>query len=138
MSKAKAVVLTVNYKSADSVLAFLESLECSKALRDIEVVVVDNSAGQEQLCSIQTAVGKCTNVELISSGTNRGYFGGAKTGIDEYLREGREFPDWVIVCNHDILIEDKDFFRKLFRQDPKTVGVVAPCIQSLPGNLDQN
>ncbi|MHB8499957.1 MAG: glycosyltransferase family 2 protein, partial [Candidatus Acidiferrales bacterium] len=45
---------------------------------------------------------------------------------------------WVIVCNHDVLIEDPDFFSKLFSQDPMAVGVIAPRIQALPAGVEQN
>jgi GT2 family glycosyltransferase len=73
----------------------------------------------------------------MKSATNRGYFGAARSAFDQYLRQGHTLPDWVIVCNHDIQIEDKEFFSKLFCQDP-TVGVIAPRIQALPGRADQN
>ena len=134
----KALVITVNYKSADSALEFLASLERSKARAEIETIIVDNSPGEEELSRMRTVVTNYRNVQLLESPTNRGYFGGARFAFDRYLEEGNALPDWVIVCNHDILIEDEDFFSKLFDRDPKTAGVIAPCIQSRPGNLDQN
>ena len=132
------VVITVNYKSADSALELLASLERTKAFLEIEVIIVDNSPGEEGLSSMRAAVTKHTNAELLESPTNRGYFGGARFGFDRYLEQEGNLPDWVIVCNHDIQIEDKEFFSKLFQENPKTVGVIAPCIQSMPDNLDQN
>lgn len=138
VGKSKAVVITINYKSADSALAFLASLERIKAFSEIEVIIVDNSPGDEGLSRIRTAVAKCTNAELLESSTNRGYFGAARFAFDHYRAQGNLLPDWVIVCNHDISIEDKDFFTKLLRENPEGVGVIAPRILGLPGKVDQN
>lgn len=138
VGKSKAVVITINYKSADSALAFLASLERIKAFSEIEVIIVDNSPGDEGLSRIRTAVAKCTNAELLESSTNRGYFGAARFAFDHYRAQGNLLPDWVIVCNHDISIEDKDFFTKLLQENPEGVGVIVPRILGLPGKVDQN
>jgi GT2 family glycosyltransferase len=88
--------------------------------------------------SIRSTVTEFPNAELIESPTNRGYFGAARFALDHYLEQGNGLPDWVIVCNHDVLIEDKDFFSRLLCQDTRTAGVIAPRIQALPGRVDQN
>jgi len=134
----RAIVITVSYKSADSVLAFLADVELANSLSEIRVIIVDNSPEDKRLSSIMDRVAKCTNIEAIQSPTNRGYFGAARFAFDHYLAQGNALPDWVIVCNHDIEIEDKEFFSKLLSQDPRAVGVIAPRIQALPGRVDQN
>ncbi len=136
--KSKAVVITVNYKSADSVSAFLTSLEGAKAFSEIEVVIVDNSPGEGELSRIRPAAGKYAHAKLIESPTNRGYFGAARFAFDHYLEQGNALPDWVIVCNADVQIEDEEFLSKLFCQDPESAGVIAPRIRVLPGRVDQN
>jgi GT2 family glycosyltransferase len=133
----KAVVITVNYKSADSALAFLASLEGTQAFSEIEVIMVDNSPG-EDLSHLRRAISLLDNSELLESSGNRGYFGAARFALDHYLAHRHVLPDWVIVCNHDVIIEDNDFFSKLFRENPETVGVMGPRIQALPGRVDQN
>jgi GT2 family glycosyltransferase len=136
--KPKATIVTVNFKSALSTLEFLDCLSHTKGFSEIEVVIADNSSGEEDLSSIRQAIAQLPNVELLVSAVNRGYFGAAKFGLDHYLAQGRGLPDWVIVCNHDVLIEDPDFFSKLFSQDPMAAGVIAPRIQVLPSRADQN
>jgi GT2 family glycosyltransferase len=136
--KYKAVLITVNYKSTDSVLAFLTSLERTEAFSQLKVIIVDNSPGEEYLSGMRAAVAKYTNAALMGSTSNRGYFGGARFALDHYQEQGNALPDWVIVCNHDVQIEDKDFFSKLFCEDPEMAGVIAPRIQALPGRVDQN
>lgn len=134
----KAIVITVNYKSAVSTLEFLGSLSHTKAFSEIAVVVADNSSGEEDLSTIKRSITQMPNVELLESPTNLGYFGAARFAFDHYLATGRDLPNWVIVCNHDVLIEDRDFFSKLFSQDPMAAGIIAPRIQVLPGRSDQN
>jgi GT2 family glycosyltransferase len=136
--KPKATIVTVNYKSVLSTVEFLDSLSHTKAFSEIAVVIADNSSGEEDLSSIRQAIAQLPNVELLVSAVNRGYFGAAGFALEHYLAQGRGLPDWLIVCNHDVLIEDPDFFSKLFSQDPMAVGVIAPRIQILPKGLDQN
>jgi len=53
---SKAVVITVNYKSIDSVLAFLASQQRIKTFCEIEVIIVNNSPGEEDLSCMRPAV----------------------------------------------------------------------------------
>lgn len=136
--KPKATIVTVNYKSGLSTLEFLDSLSQTKAFSEITVVIADNSSGEEDLLSLRQEISQLSNVELLVSAVNRGYFGAAGFALEHYLAQGRELPDWVIVCNHDVLIEDPDFFSKLFSHDPMAAGVIAPRIQVPPSRADQN
>src|SRR6266436_5241325 len=133
----KAIVITVNYKSAASTLEFLDSLQRVRGFSEIEVVIVDSASGEE-LSRIRKAIEQLSNVRLLESAENRGYFGAAKFGFEQYRAQGQDLPDWLIVCNHDVLIEDQDFFSRLFAQDPMATGVIAPRIQVLPSRTDQN
>jgi len=136
--KPKATIVTINFKSALSTLDFLDSLSHTKAFSEIAVVIADNSSEEEDLSTIKRTITQMPNVELLESSTNRGYFGAAKFALEHYLEKVNALPDWVIVCNHDVLIEDPDFFSKLFSQDAMAAGVIAPRIQVLPSRADQN
>jgi GT2 family glycosyltransferase len=133
-----ALVITINYKSAASVLDFFDSLARAKAFEETAVVIVDNSSEERDVSSIRQAIARTPNAYLLESSTNRGYFGAAKFALDHYLASSRNLPDWVIVCNHDVLIEDQDFLSKLFSQDPMVAGVIAPRIRVLHSREDQN
>ena len=116
----------------------LDSLRWLRGNRDVHVVISDNSCATEELLQIQTAVESFPNVQMLESSVNRGYFGGAVFALEQYLASGHALPDWTIVCNHDLRIEDEGFFAKLLREDPSTLGVIAPQIQTMPGGLHQN
>lgn len=137
-SHAKILVVVVHYRSNGAILEMLHSLEWLRGHNSVQLTIVDNASGSEELMKIRPAIVEFSNARLLESQTNQGYFGGARFGFDRYLEQKGYLPDWVIVCNHDIQIEDKEFFSKLFQENPKTAGVIAPCIQSMPDNLDQN
>jgi len=136
--KNRVLVVTVNYKSALTTLEFLDSLSRANGFSEVAVVVADNSSGEEDLSGVRQAIAQLPNVELLVSAVNRGYFGAAKFTLDHYLAQGRALPDWVIVCNHDIVIEDERFFEKLFACDPAMVGVLAPRIIIPSQAVEQN
>jgi len=132
------LVIIVNYKGEQSTLELLASLDRLRGFSDIDVIVVDNCSGEENLSKLRARVAQLSNVELLESATNRGYFGAAKFAYDHYLARGQALPDWVIVCNHDVIVEDEEFLLKLCYQDCLGLGVIAPRIQLTGSGLDQN
>lgn len=138
MGRSKALVVTVNYKSTDSVLSFLASLQRIRAFSEIEVIIVDNSPADDTVSRLIQETAFASNVRVLKSASNRGYFGGARWGMQRYLAEEPLMPDWVIVCNNDVVIRDSAFFEKLFERDAGSTGVLAPRIESLATRLDQN
>jgi len=137
-TNAKALVITVNYRGAADTLRLLESLRRLKGFSEIDVTVVDNFSTDGSPSAIRAAMSSLENVQLLESTMNRGYFGAAKWALREYLGSRKSLPDWVIVCNNDIVIQDGDFFSKLFEHDPTAVGALAPEIRSERTRLDQN
>jgi GT2 family glycosyltransferase len=136
--RGRILLVGVHYRNASSMLELLASLSVLRFVSDLTIRIVDNSSADEHPAEMRGTITQYPNAELVETSTNRGYFGAARLAFDQYLVEEHDLPDWVIVCNHDVLIEDRDFFGKLLREDPETVGVLAPRIQVWPGNLDQN
>ena len=134
----KAALITVNYGSALTIKRFLANLSRANAFSDLAVIIVDNSSDKKDVANIHEANEKFSNVEVLESATNLGYFGAARFAFDHYLMRGQSVPDWVIVCNHDVIVEDGDFFAKLFAHDPSAAGVIAPRIQIRESGVDQN
>jgi GT2 family glycosyltransferase len=137
-SRSRVLVITVHYKTTHGVLALLKSLQALREFSMTRTIVADNLSGGEYLAILRRGMPDIPSVELLELPANLGYFGAAKFAYDDYLAKGHDLPDWVIVCNHDVLIEDQDFFSKLFSEDPRAAGVIAPRIQVLPGRVDQN
>jgi GT2 family glycosyltransferase len=134
----RGLLITVNYRGADSTVAFLGSLSRLERFSELDVLVVDNVSGDHSVSRIREAISNLSRMELLESSTNRGYFGAARYALDHYLTQRRNLPDWVIVCNYDVVIEDQGFFEKLFAWDPATVGVLAPRITIVSQAVEQN
>lgn len=134
----QALLVAVSFRSAAVVRALVESLSRLEESPALKVLVVDNASGQETIEAIASAIAGTANVDLVPSPTNLGYLGAAKFGLGRYLAQGQTLPDWVIVSNPDIIIEDRQFLEKLGRLDPSSAGVIAPRIVVPALNLNQN
>ncbi len=131
---AQTVLLVcVKYGSDAETAQYLESLRQLQGQRSLQVLVVDNTVGAKP-----DEGSKDSDVTLLRTEENLGYFGGARTGLSLYLRE-HPLPDWIIVSNVDLVIEDSQFLNKLsaLRGKPR-LGVVAPSIRSALTGKDQN
>jgi len=133
----KALIITVNYKAADSTARFLESVTGIEQFQHAHVIIVENGSCDGSAEKIRPLVAKFRNVELLESSVNRGYFGGANWALQHYLARGQEF-DWVIICNNDILFDDRQFLAKLFERNPEEAAVIAPAIIAHLTGVDCN
>jgi len=134
----KALLVSVHYGNPQPTVELLRCLSRMECRSDLHVLVVGNKSADASCTGLQEATSGLGDFELYELTANAGYFGAAKAGLDRFLECQGAIPDWVIVCNHDVLIEDRDFFLRLFGQDSSAVGVIAPRIQSLPSRVDQN
>jgi GT2 family glycosyltransferase len=134
---AKALIITVNYKGADSTESFLKSAARLERFESAYVIVVENGSRDGSAECLRPIVARLDNVELLESAINRGYFGGANWALQQYLARGYR-PDWVIVCNNDILFDDQQFLSKLLDRDPENAQVIAPAIIARLTDLDCN
>jgi GT2 family glycosyltransferase len=142
MDKAQELVsllfIAVNYRSSESMLEMVSSVNRWSANLKIGTVIVDNLPVPHGCERIRSAVQGFGNTEVLPSSENRGYFGAARFALDHYLANGGVLPNWVIVCNHDVTIEGSEFFARLLREDPDAVGVIAPRVQRQADHADQN
>lgn len=133
----EALIITVNFRHAECTLQFLDSASRLEGFTRCHLVIVDNHSGDGSGSRIREAISPFSNVELLESPQNRGYFGGAKWALDQYLTRHRA-PDWVIVCNNDIVFDDAAFLSRLLTNDPIVAGVLAPAVMSRLTGLDAN
>jgi GT2 family glycosyltransferase len=122
-----ALIITVSYKGADSTAQFLESGSRLCGFDSAHFIVVENASNDGSTEKLRPLVSAFRNVELFESQTNRGYFGGANWALQKYLST-KPLPDWVVICNNDILFDDPNFLSKLIARNHRDVGVLAPAI----------
>jgi GT2 family glycosyltransferase len=124
---SEALIVTVNYKGADSTARFLASVARVDQFQHAHVIIVENDSRDGSAEKLRPLAAEFSNVELLESSVNRGYFGGANWALQQYLTRAHE-PDWVIICNNDILFDDSQFLSKLFERNPQDAAVIAPAI----------
>ena len=137
-----ALLITVNYKGEQSTLDLLASLQRVNDAKSLEVIVVDNCSGHDRAAVLRSAVSSLRysfrDVRVLELGENYGYFGGARYALKTYLERAESLPEWIIVCNNDITIDDPEFLRKLHSLDHGDSGILAPRIRLKTIGLDQN
>jgi len=121
------LIITVNYKGADSTERFLASAARLQHHSEARIVVVENGSEDGSAERLRAVARHFDNVELLESRLNRGYFGAANWALQQFLSRGPA-ADWTIVCNNDITFEDDQFLVKLFARNPQTGQVLAPAI----------
>ena len=123
----KVCLIIITYNSNEALFSYLNSL---KKFEGIDIVVVDN---YEKTDLSKDLFDKRT--EYLKPNANLGYSGGFKHGFDHLNKE----YDLYIQSNADILIDDKDFFKRINNIiEDDSVGVFCPRIISLPNKVDQN
>ena len=134
----RVLIITVDHQSAELSARMTENLKRIKGNSDLSLVIVRNGSSSGVAGSARFPCESSANVWIHESATNRGYFGGARQGLEWFQEAQGDLPPWIIVCNNDIRIEQADFFERLSQLDPNGVGVIAPNIISCRTGLNQN
>ena len=138
MAVSPVLVITVEYGNRDDTLKLIESLRNTAGENPIDLVIVDNS--DESAPPPKTSLDNSPrmSVRWLKTPANLFYWGGANYALGEVDGFTSEAPTWVVICNNDIAFSDGTFFSTLALQDPRTAGILAPCIVSTVTGEDQN
>jgi GT2 family glycosyltransferase len=125
--------ILINYESDELALKFAKQLS---GMKGTEVLIVDNTPAESR------GLGELVNktlptVTCLSPDDNLGYFNGAHWGLSRYL-DNSPLPDWVMVSNVDLELQDIRFFEHLSELPTANVGVVGPSIWSTKSMRDLN
>jgi glycosyltransferase involved in cell wall biosynthesis len=128
--------IAVNYNSARSVALLLEDLLAQDTSGcTLTIVIVDNSPSESELSTVRETYGGVSGIRFERMSQNLGYFGAAYAAFNSIFKA--RLPDWTIVSNADIRLQQPGFF-KLIAALPPEMGIVAPRIISGQTGLDQN
>jgi GT2 family glycosyltransferase/glycosyltransferase involved in cell wall biosynthesis len=118
-------VVVVNYRGADDTIACLEGIEALEwPSSSLEVVVVDNASGGDDIARIRAAA---PGVRVVESKRNLGFAGGCNLGA----RHGR--GEHVAFVNNDAR-PDPDFLREAVTVlEDRTVGAAAAKVVDWSG-----
>ncbi|MFQ5452999.1 MAG: glycosyltransferase family 2 protein [Candidatus Zixiibacteriota bacterium] len=127
----KVLVITINYKNSQVTRALIQSLETCENSDGLHLIVVNNESntnGRRELNSLKNS--SSLSIQLLHLEKNLYYWGGAAFALESLKLDFTVSPDWIIICNNDILIEQKDFFTRLLAMDIEQYPIIAPGIIS--------
>lgn len=133
----RVLIITINFRRPECTIAFLQSAARLDDFGSCCVIVVDNNSGDDSVARIQREMKRFDNVAVLASPENRGYFHAAKWVLESFLSENST-PEWVVICNNDILLDHRSLLADLSAHDPNSVGVLAPAVISERTSLDSN
>jgi len=125
--------ICVNYNNSNFTKLFLESLFLHQKEQDninVVAIVVDNASNSDDYKNLQSNCAQYSQVRLIRSEINLGYFGGLNVGLAN-LSPSIDYH--VVVGNNDLTFSD-DFVLKLSNADyAEDILVVAPNVITADG-----
>lgn len=127
----EVLLITVNYKNSRVTQALASSLENCDSNDKLKMVILDNESNNNSVNELDRIQSQSSiPIQIISSEKNLYYWGGAAFVLDSLKLDYNKDPHWIIVCNNDIRIEQRDFFTQLLSMDPMRYPVIAPGIKS--------
>ncbi len=131
----RILFILVVYFNEDEAESFFKSQLKEQSNQDYHVLIVNNGSNSHEKFS--SKFNNFSNIEIIGTGQNLGYLGGASLAI-KYFRE--KFPTsdpLVILSNTDIEFVEKDFLEKLLSVE-RNYDVAGPSIVSTITNSQLN
>ncbi len=128
----KVYFVFVNYNDAPTTISCIKSIEnITKSECDISIIIVDNASDKKDIENLRLEVQKRSNIELILSEKNHGYFGGLNLGLSKVIPDENQF---VVIGNNDILYPENFLFLLSENKDKiEQYAVISPDIVTMDG-----
>lgn len=131
------VFVILHYLSLEMTVQCLDTLEKTFAGQCYHAVVVDNGSPNDSGEALQAQYGNRKNCTVLLSQENLGFARGNNLGF-RYAVENLS-PEYVIVINNDVLVEDPEFFTKIRKIHSETgFYVLGPDIYARAAHFHQN
>ena len=122
-------LITVNFKKTAPTIELVNSLEKTKLNFDLKIFIADNEyslKSKKEL--IELKENSNLDIDLVFFNENKYYWPAANHILLQNYKIYNHYPDWVIICNNDIVFNDINFFDKLSKFDGKMYNVIGPNI----------
>lgn len=134
-----ACLITINYRNPHDTKRLLDSVSSQEGRERLLVLVVDNestASSRDALNEIvATFAGPC---HVLPFGSNLYYWGGAAAAVAWLRQQTNLTPSWYLICNNDVVLEERVFLERLTRHSPLQDVIIAPGITSLADGRQQN
>ena len=135
----KILFITVNYRNTEITENFIQSFENLDLKENASIVIVDNDSTKESKESLKNISKKSKlDIRLVFCSNNLYYWGGANYVLKKLNLDIDNFPDWIIICNNDIIFNKIDLIVKLQNIKSNNYAVLAPSIISTKSKKNQN
>lgn len=124
--------VAVNYNGSDFTKEYIDSVNTINTdLEDeIYIIIVDNASNESDRIKLASFESKYSNLEVIFSAENLGYFKGLNKGIENIKKDRNTI---IIVGNNDLTFDDNFLLNFKEIQYEKEVLVIAPNIITKEG-----
>lgn len=130
----KLWLITVNFGNTEPTRLLLKDLPNYNS-KLITIGIADNNSTLESKSKLENIFNKLSfESKLYPFKKNLFYWPAAKKVIDHLYKKKKEYPDWILICNNDIIFTDKDFFKKLEKINPKDFPIIGPDITNQHGD----
>jgi len=135
----KILFITVNYQNTKVTKNFIKSFENLELKERASIIIVDNGSSNESKNALKEIINKSKiDIKILFSTRNLYYWGGANFALKKLNLKINNFPDWIVICNNDIIFNQLDFIVKLQDYKSNKYAVLAPSIISVKSKRNQN
>lgn len=119
-----------------------ETINCIRNLKTImnnsdRIIIVDNNSSNNSGVKLKNIYNKDKQIDIIINSENLGFAKGNNVGCN-YAKE-KYSPDFYIVMNNDVEIQQKDFIQKIYKiYDDEKFDVLSPDIFSTFQKIHQS
>jgi len=122
-------VVTVNYKNTKPTESLVRSIEKCNNSEFVKIAIADNASTIETLDNLSHLKEVSENeITLIPFNENKFYWPASKLSFEKLKSTNNKYPDWLLICNNDIIFSDKDFFTKILNFDKDQFPIIGPNI----------
>ncbi len=103
------------------------------------IIIVDNDSTPESKSALNNIINKSNiDIKIIISPKNLYYWGAANYALDQIDLNTNNHPEWIIICNNDILFSKSDLLLKIMSYNSTNYPILAPAILSSKTKKDLN
>ena len=117
----------------------MQSFESLQYRDKATIIIVDNDSTSESKNALEEIRKRSyIDINIIISTTNLYYWGAANYALNELDFNINNYPEWIIVCNNDILFNKGDLLSKILNFNTKDFPILAPAVLSSKTNKSLN
>jgi GT2 family glycosyltransferase len=127
--------ITVNFGNTTATRNLVNSILSSSLEGNFSLTIIDNkssSRSKKELLSLKKQ--SKIDIEILINEKNLYYWPAVNKIISDLKDSESEFPDWILICNNDIIINDKYFLKKLEKINPIKNPIIGPDITNTSGD----